>query len=428
MVLLADPQADTASIPMPRVGEEPPTRLLAFKWGDNATTKGTLKLTREGAAKAMARYRTRGVVLSFDYFHSTYNPQAIGDQKKGAGPCRLEFTEAGAEYVDIRWTPQAYAEIKAGAWPYFSPAVIHDKNGVIEQFLNPGLVTDPGTINARPLLLSHESRIDMDKKRSFMDAYAACESATKKVRAMADGDAELSNKCMAHLSAAMELLSSAGQGNGYMEEAARAAQLSEGRDALFVRLSAEHGEEDPAKLEAKLQAKLDRVALPAAAPLSPDGVLLSNADAAACSQLLRAGHATRIPAARAAKFGDMTLSQQITYLNASSDITPAAAPAERAPQAPSSHEVKRTVDATPKPANADPKKPTTLADCSPSQREFIAGQLAMDRQIYGEKFDERLSTDRALAELSSVEENPNPEKIRHLPAYQDRAVTVVTGV
>jgi phage I-like protein len=90
----------------------------------------------------MDNYRARGHVLCFDYFHSTYNPMAVGEAKKAAGQFEPEIRPDGLWYTRIQWTPKAAQAIRDGEWPFISPAVIHDKDGVISGHLAGAVVFD----------------------------------------------------------------------------------------------------------------------------------------------------------------------------------------------------------------------------------------------------------------------------------------------
>lgn len=412
---------------MPRIGGEPPREYLAFRWGDNATTKGTLKLTPEGAQKIMDDYRARGVVRCFDYYHSTYNPAVAPDERKAAGQFRLELRSDGLWFVDIQWTPAADKAIRAGEWPYISPAVLHDKAGVIVQCRNAGLVTDPGTIGAVPTVLSAsgphpastpeplKGKSMADKKRAVLDAYAACEQAMRRCQALADTDGseqELGNRATGHMAPLMDMMRAHMGSAGYLDGATMAAKTTAARDKVLATLEAELGEADPEKLHGKLLARL----LSAAPAPTAEGVLLSAEDAALATKMLLDGHRAKYPTAKRASLEALPLPGVMTYLSAAGDIVPMGpAPREAAPTAPTSAATEKVMKDAPKPAGLSAGKPTTLAACSPQQRIQVDAQLAAARMFLGASFDEKVELEYALAALSDTDEAPRGNEIRHLP-------------
>lgn len=444
LALLADP--DTAlgqAFPMPRIGSSAPKEFRAFAWGPNATTKGVLKLTPEGAQQIMDEYRARGVVKCFDYLHSTYNPSVDPAERKAAGQFRLELRSDGLWFTDIQWTDAAAKAISAGEWPFISPAVLHTKDGVIIRCRNAGLVTDPGLIGAVPTVLSDSDsgsgtpgtapvspskRTSMaDKKRMVLDAYSACETTMKRAQALADTDGaemELGNHMVHHMAPMMDRLRAHMGSSGMMDGAAMASKSMAARDKMMSTLEAELGESDPERLHGKLLAKLLGNA---PAPAAAQGLLLSDADESQLKALLLDGHRAKYPTSKRASLEALPLPGVVTFLSAASDIVPmSAAPREAPPIPPTAANVEKVMRDLPKPAGMPGGKPTSLSACTPQQRIQVDAQLQASRMFMGSSFNEATELQFALAALSDTDELPAGNQIRHLPYGVDHATGKVT--
>mgnify|MGYP000022201476 CR=1 FL=1 len=413
-------------IPIPRIGGDPPTRLLAFKWGANPTTKGTLYLTPEGAEKALSAFRKKGVRLCFDYYHSSYNPAVAPAERKGAGTCAIETDAEGLWYVDIQFTPPAAQAIRLGEWPYFSPAVLHDKAGVIYELKNPGLVTDPGTINARPLVLSEEGQPMADKKRAWLDAYSGTQTLCRQMQTIADtdgADKDLGNKYTGILAAMADEMRSHMKASGYASEA-EAVEMSADRakkaEKMLAVLEANLGETDPAKLEGKLMLKL----LAAPAPQAS-----ASAEIDALRTALLDSNQRRYPAALRPKLEAMSPGALVTYLAGTSEpALPTEALREAAPAAPTVEQLTKDTQNMSAPTPAPSGPPTTLAACSPAQRQRVQTYVDMERHAMataGMAFDETAATQIALTLLS--DEGPTGNESRHLPLRTGDPVTTLEG-
>lgn len=441
MLALLDAGAAFASIPMPRIGADPPTEFRAFVWGDNPTTKGTLRLTAEGSQKVMDAYRARGVVKSFDYAHATYNPVAEPAGRKAAGQFRLELRSDGLWFTSIQWTPSADKAIRDGEWPYISPAVRHTKAGEIIEVLNAALVTDPGTIAAVPTILSVSGpgpsgplpisppkRSTMaEKKRMVLDAYAALESAMRRCQGLADTDSqekELGNKAVGHLAPLMDNFRAHMGAGGFLDDAAMSAKMSAARDKTLATLEAELSETDPEKLHGKV---LARLLLSAPAPAA-EGTRLSETDEAALKTLLLDGYRSRYPSNKRAALEAAPLVSVVTFLGASKEDVPMGpALREVPPPAPTSKHLDEVMQGTPKPAALrDPARPTTLAECDDRQRARVEMYLDAARTFQGTSFNEGVEIQHALTLLSADPDSPRGNEIRHLPYGVDPSTGRVT--
>jgi len=424
VALLDSSSAAMSVIPLPRIGAEPPTEFRAFAWGDNGTNKGTLKLTKAGAAKAMANYAWRGRPLCFDLWHSTY--AAVGtvapQDRFAVGHFKLETRADGVWFADIQWVPKYAQEIREGKWPFISPAVMHTKDGEIFEFKNAGLVTDPGLLNPLPTILSGLAGTPskgppMDKKRMMMDCFAALQMAMKRCQALGDSDGadkELAQKMTAGMAPMMEMMSAhMGQAGYMMDEAMMSGAALEGGAALVASLAAELKESDPAKLGALLMAKLD--ATPGAAPPAAKAPALSDADSKLLVTTLDAFGAERVPAARRQALIAAGPIAYATYLSANpSPIAPSgAAGRESAPLPPTAANLEKTLKDVPMPPNKN--APATYAQLDAEKRAKVDEIVKVERKLRPFDFNEQVARESAMSMLSGWEP-PADAVTRHMPA------------
>lgn len=428
---LLDAGGALSVIPMPRIGAEPPTEIRIFKWGANPTTKGVKYLNPEGARALMARYRERGVVKCFDYFHATYDPMATGEAKKAAGQFRPELRHDGLWLADIQWTPKAAQAIRDGEWPYVSPAIITTKTGEIIDLRNTGLVTDPGTIGATPTILDGllpKETMDNAKKKLGLEAYTASQTLLRCMQSLADTDGmekDIGNMGIGYVVPLMDKLK-AQFGGDIMEAAtAEASKMAAGAKMMSTLSDVCGGEADPDRLLGLVLAKMQPAAV---APAKVEGVLLSDADASAYKALLLDAHRNRYATAQRAQLEAQSLQTVVTYLSNAAELVPSEAPREAAPTAPTSEGLKHAMEQAPiKPAApASGDKPTTLAACTQQQRAFVEGFLDIARRSQGDKFDESAEMQHAFAMLSDVEPTVGNE-IRCLPYGAEQPTTMMAG-
>jgi len=427
---LLDAGGALAVIPMPRIGAEPPTEIRVFKWGENPTTKGIKYLKPEGAQALMARYRERGVVKCFDYFHATYDPMATGEAKKAAGQFRPELRHDGLWFTDIQWTPKAAQGIRDGEWPYVSPAIITTKTGEIIDLRNAGLVTDPGTIGATPTILDGllPKEVMDAKKKLGLEAYAASQSLLRCMQSLADTDGtekDIGNMGIGYVVPLMDKLK-AQFGSDILEAAsAEASRATAGAKMLSTLSDLCGGETDPDRLLGIVLAKMQPAP---AAPAKVDGVLLSDADASAYKSLLLDAHRSRYATTQRAQLEAQSLATVVTYLSNASELVPSEAPREAAPTAPTQEGLKQAMNDAPVKAQepAPSGKPTTLADCTPQQRVFVEGFLDIERATLKDNFNEGVALQHAFACLSDLEPTTGNE-IRCLPYGAEQPTTLMTG-
>lgn len=415
--------------PMPRIGADPPKEIRVFRWGPNLTTKGVLKLTESGAKRIMDAHRARGVVKSFDYFHATYDPNATGEAKKAAGQFRPEIRPDGLYFADIQWTPKASQGIRDGEWPYVSPAVLHDKDGEIFDIKNAGLVTDPGTIGAQPLILSAQELLMSDdpKNRSALEAYSTCSRLMAHLSALADTDGphkDMANKAMGHIVPLKSLLE-ATIGPDILEAAARHIAEHESGERMLSALAEVVGEPEIDKLAGIVLAKV--TAPPPVPPPTPkiEGVLLSDADASSAKTMLLDACRDKYPPARRSLLEQQSLSSVMSFLATADPVVVLSnEPVKEVPPVPpTSKNLETAIMSTEKPAQANesPAKPTCLSDLSPEMRRRaeigLQGQRDLAKMMKT-PFDEGEATAEILTVLSDYEP-PKGGEIRpqHLPVH-----------
>ncbi len=94
----------------------PPTEFLMFVFGPNATDQGEFVLDDDGCKRIMARFAERGIDLHGDWEHQSEQP--IEKLPPKGAPASAWFKPAvrssGLWASDVRWTPDAYAQIQRG--------------------------------------------------------------------------------------------------------------------------------------------------------------------------------------------------------------------------------------------------------------------------------------------------------------------------
>jgi phage I-like protein len=131
-----------------------PTELRVFAFGENPTRKGKLMFDEQSAQECMAAYLEHGAELPFDWDHAMLDRGQRDPKMSGeaAGWFKLELKEDGLWAVDVRFTEEAAAAIKAGKWRYYSPAVLCDKRKRVTRLINMALTNLPATDNMDPLV------------------------------------------------------------------------------------------------------------------------------------------------------------------------------------------------------------------------------------------------------------------------------------
>jgi phage I-like protein len=173
----------------------PPTSFRIWAFGPVKTVKGTFLFDRKAASSVMAEWRDWGNRLTFDYGHDA-TLGARGEDGKSAGSCNLELRSDGLYAVDVRWTPQAAAQLAAGEWLYFSPTFSHEKAGRIRALVNIALTNIPATKGMTPLVAASKKDRAMTIEealklfRSAERRLVSCNAAIVALEGDGDGDTE----------------------------------------------------------------------------------------------------------------------------------------------------------------------------------------------------------------------------------------------
>lgn len=134
-----------------------PTEFRIFGPGVNGTTKGPDVFDQAAARAVMTEYARQGVDQMIDLNHDSLDP-ATRRQRADAGDAmgwyRLQLRGDGSLWaVDVRWTPEGEARLRAKKQRYISPAFLRDKkSGRVLEMINCALVGMPATHNMQALV------------------------------------------------------------------------------------------------------------------------------------------------------------------------------------------------------------------------------------------------------------------------------------
>lgn len=136
---------------------EPPREFLVwpygatrFRWADGEEHE--IELTPERAQRLVAAFERTGRQLAVDYNHASLN-SVDADEARAAGWFDLELRDDGLWAVNVTWTEQAAAYLRAREYRYTSPTWAEDDSGPTE-LLNLALTINPATLGALPLVAS----------------------------------------------------------------------------------------------------------------------------------------------------------------------------------------------------------------------------------------------------------------------------------
>lgn len=136
---------------------EPPREFLVwafgatrFRWADGEEHE--IELTPARAEQLVASYTRLGRQLAIDYNHGSMRSTKAEDAK-AAGWFDLAVRPDGLWAVNVTWTEQAAAHLRAREYRYTSPTWGEDASGPTE-LLNLGLTINPATLGALPLVAS----------------------------------------------------------------------------------------------------------------------------------------------------------------------------------------------------------------------------------------------------------------------------------
>lgn len=186
--------ADVATAEVALVqGGDPPTEFRIFGAGINRTTKGDLLFDDKAAREVMAAYHQRGRKrLAGDWEHASVVAMTDpGSVANGGVPASMWFTPEvrqtgqGPELwaTEVKFTPKAFAQLSAGEYAHFSPAVLFDrKSGRVTRLLSVALTNEPATIAQDQLVAASD---DSTTERTMMKLP---EKYTSALRSLMDGD------------------------------------------------------------------------------------------------------------------------------------------------------------------------------------------------------------------------------------------------
>lgn len=134
-----------------------PTEFRIAAPGVNNTTKGPYLFDADAARAVMAEYAREGVDQMIDLNHDSLDPATCrqrADAADAMGWYRLELRADGSLWaVDVRWTPEGEARLRAKKQRYISPAFTFDaKTGRMHEMINCALVGMPATHNTEALV------------------------------------------------------------------------------------------------------------------------------------------------------------------------------------------------------------------------------------------------------------------------------------
>lgn len=140
---------------VPKLGQEPPTRVLLWRWGANVTAKGTFWLTKNSVKEIINHFNDRGNPLVFDVDHLSLEKESTLDQKIAIGfAASLLADDVGLWADNVTWTQLGYDLIKRGGFLFDSPVVLASAQNVIRKLIAGSITNRPAKNNAQPLLFS----------------------------------------------------------------------------------------------------------------------------------------------------------------------------------------------------------------------------------------------------------------------------------
>lgn len=146
---------------IPKLGKEPPSRVLLWRWGANPTARGTFWLTKDNAKKIIDMFNERGNPLVFDVDHSAFDKKAEIKQKVAVGfSASLLLDDQGLWADNMLWNDLGTKLVKAGGFVFDSPVVLVSAQNVITKLIAGSITNFPAKNNAQPLLFSIGASMD----------------------------------------------------------------------------------------------------------------------------------------------------------------------------------------------------------------------------------------------------------------------------
>lgn len=139
----------------PKLGQDPPARVLLWRWGANITAKGTFWLTNQSAQLIIKDFEQRANPLVFDVDHKSLNADSDIKQSVAVGFATKLSTDAVGLWADgMQWTELGHTLIKTGGYLYDSPVIIASAQKIITKLIAGSITNFPAKNNAQPLLFS----------------------------------------------------------------------------------------------------------------------------------------------------------------------------------------------------------------------------------------------------------------------------------
>lgn len=146
---------------IPKLGQEPPGRVLLWRWGANPTARGTFWLTKDSARKIIDTFNERGNPLVFDVDHSAFDKKIDIEQKIAVGfSASLLLDDQGLWADNMVWNELGTKLIKMGGFLFDSPVVLTSAQNVITKLIAGSITNFPAKNNAQPLLFSIGASMD----------------------------------------------------------------------------------------------------------------------------------------------------------------------------------------------------------------------------------------------------------------------------
>lgn len=150
---------------MPKLGQDPPSRVLLWRWGGNPTTRGTFWLTKDNAKKIIDNFNQRGNPLVFDVDHRAFDKKAEIEQKVAVGfAASLLLDDQGLWADNMVWNELGTKLIKMGGFVFDSPVTINSVQNAITDLIAGSITNFPAKNNAQPLLFSTGDVTTMDEE------------------------------------------------------------------------------------------------------------------------------------------------------------------------------------------------------------------------------------------------------------------------
>jgi phage I-like protein len=153
----------------------PPSEFKIFPLGVVSSLKGEFLFDAEAAGMVMGAAQDHGVDFTTDYDHHTLYVKN-GVKAVAAGWFNLALREDGLYAVNVSWTPEADAHLRAGEYRYFSPLFNwDDSSGRITSLINCALTNTPAidglealvAASAVPNINPQEDTVDPELKKAL---------------------------------------------------------------------------------------------------------------------------------------------------------------------------------------------------------------------------------------------------------------------